>query len=430
MTDPAIRIEGVTKRYPLYDSTFSQALGYLGLSRARRHKTALDHLDLTIQRGEKVGIIGRNGSGKTTLLRLVIGHTRVTEGRVEADGTVQALMQTGFGFNDHMSGLENIENSLIYNGLSRAQREAALADIREFVELDGFLDHPIKTYSLGMRTRLEFATATAIHPAILAIDEVLGAGDGYFVQKSAARMRRVIGDSTLLLVSHSLSQVRQYCDRVVWLDGGRIVEDGPVDPVIRSYQRFMVQHEARVNEEIYQRLEALPGQSDGLGGKARDALVRARTLFGVSDSEADAVRITGCRIDGADDGRLVLETGEPLTVRLSARAAVPATLEPVLVGLSEHGAFVFEAVGPEVKMDGSTELELHHPRAGIGVGNYFLIPALRWPSDRRLATIGPMVWTLRVLPTNWSDPPLIHLDARWHGGIEGRPIESKVSAWV
>jgi ABC-type polysaccharide/polyol phosphate transport system ATPase subunit len=430
MTDPAIRMEGVTKRYPLYDNALSQALGYLGLSRACRHKTALDRLDLTIQRREKVGIIGRNGSGKTTLLRLVIGHSRTTEGRVEAGGTVQALMQTGFGFNDLMSGLENIDNSLVYNGLSRPEREAALADIREFVELEGFLDHPIKTYSLGMRTRLEFATATAIRPDILAIDEVLGAGDGYFVQKSAARMRRVIGDSTLLLVSHSLSQVRQYCDRVVWLDDGRIVEDGPVAPVIRSYQRFMARHEARIHEEIYRRLEVLPGQSDGLGEKARAALARARTLFGAPDGGADDVRITGCRIEGAEDDRFILETGEPLTVRLSARAAAAATLEPVLVGLSEHGAFVFEAVGPEIRIDGSAELELHHPRAGIGVGNYILVPALRRPSDRRMAAIGPMVRTLRVLPTNWSDPPLIHLDARWHGGPDRVPMEAKVSAWV
>ena len=161
---PAIRLTKVTKRYQLYGSPVAQALGYMGLTRGTgQYKTALDTLDLVIARGEKVGVIGRNGSGKTTLLRLIINHTLPSEGTVKVDGTVQAMMQTGFGFHDALTGIDNINNVLVYNGMSDAEREAAVADIIEFVELDEFLLHPLKTYSLGMRARLEFATATAIH---------------------------------------------------------------------------------------------------------------------------------------------------------------------------------------------------------------------------------------------------------------------------
>ena len=164
-------------------------------------------MSLVVRRGERIGVIGRNGAGKTTLLKLITGNFAPTRGTVVVNGSVQALINIGLGFHPEFTGYENIRASLVYNGLAEAELDAAVADIVDFVELDEYLHQPIKTYSLGMQSRLYFATATAIRPDILIIDEVLGAGDAYFSAKSADRMKRLTSSgSTLLLVSHSMTQ--------------------------------------------------------------------------------------------------------------------------------------------------------------------------------------------------------------------------------
>jgi len=189
---PAVVLDGVAKIYRLYDSPSEQALDVFGLSRLRfwrkpkyHDRAALENVSLMVRRGERVGIIGRNGAGKTTLLKLITGNFSPTRGTVVVNGSVQALINIGLGCHPEFTGYENIRASLVYNGLAEAELDAAIADIVDFVELDEYLHQPIKTYSLGMQSRLYFATATAIRPDILIIDEVLGAGDAYFSAKSA-----------------------------------------------------------------------------------------------------------------------------------------------------------------------------------------------------------------------------------------------------
>lgn len=244
--NPAVRLNGVCKEYHLYDSLFEQAIDVLGLSwicfwLPIRYRTfvAIDGIDLEVGHGERVGIVGRNGAGKTTLLKLITGNFSATAGRIETDGDVQALMQTGLGFHGEFTGYENIKSSLIYNGLTGDELADAVEDIIEFCELGDFLYQPVKTYSLGMRTLLQFAAATAIKPDILIIDEVLGAGDAYFAGKSAARMKRLtLSGCTLLLASHSIQQVIQFCERAVWIEKGKAVMDGQVLKVVRAYEDF------------------------------------------------------------------------------------------------------------------------------------------------------------------------------------------------
>ena len=242
-----IRLDDLSKIYRLYNSIGDQVWALTGLDRYRfwrkakvRDFQALDHLSLTIAAGERIGIVGRNGAGKTTLLKILTGAIQPTSGTLQVDGPVQALMQVGLGFHPDFTGYQNIRSSLIYNGLDAAETETAIAEIVDFVELGDFLQQPFKTYSLGMRSRLQFATATAIRPDILVIDEVLGAGDAYFSAKSADRVRRLTGSGcTLLLVSHSMSQILQFCDRVIWLDLGKVVMDGPPLEVVNAYEEFI-----------------------------------------------------------------------------------------------------------------------------------------------------------------------------------------------
>ena len=243
----AIHMREVSKIYQLYGSQRDQLIGVLGLQRigirprsTPKEFAALSDITLSVARGKRIGIIGRNGAGKTTLLKLVCGNFVPTRGTVEVNGTVQALMSAGIGFHPEYTGHENILGALQYNGLSRSAYKEAVDGIVEFCELGDFLDQPVKTYSLGMQARLMFATATAIQPDILIVDEILGAGDAYFVAKSKHRVQKLVGSGcTMLLVSHSMQQVLELCEDVIWLDGGIVRMRGDAFAVVKAYEAHM-----------------------------------------------------------------------------------------------------------------------------------------------------------------------------------------------
>lgn len=240
----AISLRDVSKIYRLHGSQSDQLIDVLGLQRfgfktrtTTREFAALSDISLEVPRGHRIGIVGRNGAGKTTLLKLICGNFAPTHGEIQVNGTVQALMSTGLGFHPEYTGRENVEASLQYNGLPAAEYEQAMNGIIEFCELDEFLDQPFKTYSLGMQARLMFAAATAIRPDILIVDEVLGAGDAYFVAKSKVRVEKLVGSGcTMLLVSHSMQQVLELCDEAIWLDKGRIRMQDEAFLVVKAYE--------------------------------------------------------------------------------------------------------------------------------------------------------------------------------------------------
>lgn len=243
-----IRLSGVGKDYPLFDNPAQRALEQLGfysrLPQFMRPQFKLHHalsnVSLDIRRGERVGIVGRNGAGKTTLLKLITGALAPTRGEVQVRGEIHSLLQTGLGFDPEFSGADNIRASLNYNKLSERDLQDSYDDIVDFCELGEHLFQPFRTYSAGMASRLQFATATAIRPDILVIDEVLGAGDSYFLLKSAKRMERLaLSGCTLLLVSHATQQILHFCERCLWIEEGQIVMDGPALDVCNAYDVFL-----------------------------------------------------------------------------------------------------------------------------------------------------------------------------------------------
>ena len=213
------------------EATSLKELLIRSLRRERRYEmfTALDSISFTVERGEVAGIIGTNGSGKSTLLKIISGALIPTGGRVEVDRSKVQLLTLGTGFDPELTGRENVYLNGAIIGYTKKYIDRHFGDIVAFAELEGFMEEKVRNYSSGMVSRLGFAIATARDtPEILILDEVLSVGDRFFRQKSEARIREMIhGGSTVLLVSHSTSVIRDNCTKAIWIEKGRLRAQGP-----------------------------------------------------------------------------------------------------------------------------------------------------------------------------------------------------------
>ena len=201
---------------------------------------AVKQVSFVISKGETVGLVGRNGSGKSTILKIVAGVYAPSEGQVKVQGTIAPLIELGAGFHHELTGRENILLNGLLLGLTKRQVREREESIIEFAELGDFIDSPVKQYSSGMYMRLAFSVAIEVDPDILIIDEILGVGDAGFQAKCFERIEdfRSRG-KTILLVSHSMDNVRKLCDRAMLVHGGRVLEDGPPERVIASYEELL-----------------------------------------------------------------------------------------------------------------------------------------------------------------------------------------------
>jgi ABC-type polysaccharide/polyol phosphate transport system ATPase subunit len=211
-----------------------------GRYRTPARRQVLRDVDLTVSRGEKIGLIGANGSGKSTLLKVITGILTPTSGSVHVSGRLAPLIELGAGFEPELSVEENIVYYGVLLGFSQAHMRERLPAILAFAELADRAHEPLKSLSSGMNARLGFAIATDSHPEILLLDEVLSVGDERFRTKSSARIQELWSEhATIIVVSHELSFISQSCDRVIWLRDGSIVEDGKPDLVIEHYRDMM-----------------------------------------------------------------------------------------------------------------------------------------------------------------------------------------------
>lgn len=198
---------------------------------------ALKDVSFDIKRGESVALVGLNGSGKSTLLKIIAGVFKPTTGETRLHGNVAPLIELGAGFNQQLSGRENVYLNAYLLGMDKEFVDAHFDEIHEFSELGEFMEVPVKNYSSGMRARLGFSIATTVRADILIVDEVLAVGDYKFRQKCEKRMAEMIsGDTTLLLVSHAQDQVKRLCKRSIWLEKGKVKMDGPTQRVLEAFQ--------------------------------------------------------------------------------------------------------------------------------------------------------------------------------------------------
>lgn len=196
---------------------------------------ALRHVSFAVNKGDTVGLIGRNGSGKSTLLRVIGGIYPPDEGEVSVEGSVSTQFSLGAGFETELSGVDNIYLNGILMGLSKKYIDSVLDDIIEFADIGEFIDMPVKTYSTGMHSRLGFAIAINIHRDIVLIDEMLGVGDAEFRKKCDERLDKLMGERTILLVSHDMNAIRRFANTVIWLDKGQVMAQGEPEDVIAQY---------------------------------------------------------------------------------------------------------------------------------------------------------------------------------------------------
>lgn len=239
--DPIIKVENVSMRFRMDKNKTTSLKEWVVTHLLNKQQyeefNALNDVSFEVKRGEILGIIGRNGAGKSTLLKVISGIYKPSSGKVVTAGRVAPMLELGSGFDMELSGHDNIFLNGAILGFSEEFLKSKYDEIVAFSELGGFIDMPLKTYSSGMLARLAFSVATVIEPEILIVDEILAVGDAAFQEKSRARMLELMsGGTTVLFVSHSLQQIREMCDRVIWLNHGQLQMYGQTQEVCDAYE--------------------------------------------------------------------------------------------------------------------------------------------------------------------------------------------------
>ncbi len=258
-----ISVRNLGKAYYGYRHEALRFLSWLGFARRPCDEYwVLRHVNFDIYAGEAVGVIGQNGAGKSTLLKMIAGTLQPTEGNIQVNGRVAAILELGMGFNPELTGRQNVYYSAGLMGFTSEQINMAMPEIEEFAEIGDFFDKPVRMYSSGMQMRLAFAVTTAYRPEILIIDEALSVGDSYFQHKSFNRIREFQKQgTTFLIVSHDVGVVKFMCDKVLMLEKGTVIKEGTPGEVVDFYNALIAKKESTtiVQEKIGSRIKTTSG---------------------------------------------------------------------------------------------------------------------------------------------------------------------------
>lgn len=378
MDDLAIAVRGAGKRYQVYRRHSDRAVEWV--TRRPRHRPfwALRGVSFDVHRGEIVGVIGRNGAGKTTLLRLLTGISAPSEGEIDVNYRMSAILELGSGFHPEFSGRENVFLGGAVLGMEEAEIRRKYDSIVDFAELGPFMDMPFQTYSLGMQARLSFSVAISVEPEILIIDEALAAGDSAFIAKCFERIREICASgATVLFVSHNTYLVQRLCGRALWIEGGRLAGDGDPATVCRDYEGALRVH-AAAEREAMARSRFEDGAVAALPAVDRSDPVAAGHIWGTGE-----VRFTGVEVlDAAGRPAGLVYAGDPVTIRLAYDgAADDADLALVVQIVRADGVVACSLDAREAglavqRLDGPGVFEVTLDPLLLGRGRYFLSPHL------------------------------------------------------
>lgn len=374
----AVSLEKVSKRYRIFPSRSERLKDLFGRGKAGRDFWALKDVDLQVEPGTALGVVGRNGAGKSTLLKIISGVLQPTSGVARVNGRLVALLQLGAGFNDEFTGRENVFLNGLILGIGRKEMMRRFDEIEAFADIGDFMYQPVKTYSSGMRARLGFAVAMSVEPDVMLVDETLSVGDAVFKAKGIQKMRELRDSgTTILFVSHSISQVQNFCTEAVLLHKGGLVFRGETSETIERYQAMISEASARRNARLGETSERwTPQEEDSFRAPHFESSPQNPTLrHGTGEARIQAVEL----LDADGDPVEELAPGSDLTVRVRVRYA--RAVEDAVAGIvlrSEDGIDVFSTdtalekapLGPRtagegVVVDFSFGVPLRHGRYSV-----------------------------------------------------------------
>jgi ABC-2 type transport system ATP-binding protein len=413
----AVSLRGVSKRYRIYSSPRERLKGALTFGRgAGRDFWALKDIDLDVEKGTALGVLGRNGAGKSTLFRTISGVLQPSTGTVQVNGRMVALFQLGAGFNDEFTGRENILLNGLILGIERREMLELYDEIAAFADIGEFMDQPLRTYSSGMRGRLGFAVAVNVKPEVLLVDETLSTGDAVFKARGIQKMRELRDSgATILFVSHSASQVRNFCTEAVLLHKGQLVSRGESGEVADEYHELV----SRAARKQKAKLEGLFGEemfeeADDLAGPDLRRVSQARN--GSGEARVGDVEV----LDDAGSPVDVVTPDSNLTVRVPVHYArdVEGSAVSIVVN-NEAGLEVFststdlEDVPLGDRRSGERAVVEFHFPVPLKNGRYSVSAAVTRGRNASLDHVGvAAVFKVSRPPDRGVFPGLVHLPTR------------------
>ena len=350
----AIQVQHLTKMYKLYDKPSDRLKESLGLSRKKKYREhyALRDVNFDINEGECVGIIGTNGSGKSTILKIITGVLSPTEGEVKVNGRISALLELGAGFNMEYTGLENIYLNGTMIGFTKEEIDARLDDILSFADIGDFIHQPVKMYSSGMFVRLAFAVAINIDPEILIVDEALSVGDVFFQAKCYHKFEEFKNQGkTILIVSHDLSSISKYCDKVVLLNKGQMLDEGNPKEMVDMYKQLLVNQ-----DPVKQGEEAAPSLGKETENWRAGFMVNPDTLE-YGDKQAEIVDFVVLDSKGRQSN--TIEKGSSFSIKMKVR--FHETIQQPIMAFTFKNIQGTEITGTNTLFE---EMEVEHSEAG------------------------------------------------------------------
>lgn len=326
-SDKAVEVKDVVKNFKVFKDK-GYTMKELVLFKARRQfekREVLKGISFSVKKGEAVGIIGQNGCGKSTTLKLLTKIIYPDSGSIHIAGRVSSLLELGAGFHPDMTGRQNIYTNASIFGLNRAEIDARISDIIAFSELEEFIDNPVRTYSSGMYMRLAFAVAINVDADVLLIDEILAVGDANFQTKCFNRLKEIKKKgTTIIIVSHSLGQIEQICEKSIWIEKGRIKEEGTPREVHAKYLEFMENlYISNVKKEAGRKKENANKDSDAAGEE--DFSMEGRRGNGYIRIKDVVLR------DREGNSKTTFKTGENLKIEVSYK--INKKISNVMLGM-------------------------------------------------------------------------------------------------
>jgi len=374
MTDKnnAIEVCDVTKKFKVYLDKGSQLKERLLFRNRNRYEErwVLDGISFNVKKGEAVGLIGHNGCGKSTTLKLLTRIMYPDSGTIEMAGRVSSLIELGAGFHPDMSGRENIYTNAAIFGLTKKEIDARMRDIIDFSEMEPFLDNPVRTYSSGMYMRLAFSVAINVNADILLIDEILAVGDINFQAKCFNKLREIKAQgTTIVIVSHSMGQIEQICDRSIWIHDGKIKAEGKPRDVHPAYADFMGQKRQEIVEKDSNKENVQEAQDNDKKEETAAGEDKQKKRWGNGKARITSVTIN----DKAGKEKNVFRTGEKMAIVMKYKVEFPV-LDAVF-GIGIFRSDGLQCYGTNTRIEQFEEFDLKQDgEVKIVIDEMYLLP--------------------------------------------------------